>query len=229
MNEELYDILYKIRDLISAGLLSQAINKLYYLRNSIEVDIKNILKESEYKMVKDRSYTDTVNTLSERIQYLRTEVKRYKYDFLTGLKMRMDFDEYLKILFELYEFEDRVFTLVIIDVDGLHNINRVEGYVAGDNTIKLVANTIQSTFLECTGNDCSGAEVFRIGGDEFAILVKGFNRERLETLLNSLPNVTSAYTVVDPSNISNQYASPSDVFKHTDGKVIALKKNRDTD
>lgn len=166
---------------------------------------------------------EKINILTERIQYLRTEVKRYKYDYLTGLKLRMDFDGYLKTLFEMYEFEDRIFTLILIDIDGLHEINRTHGYHEGDNLIKTVSNIILSSFLECSTVECSGAEVFRIGGDEFAILVKGFNKERLEMLLNALPCVTTAYTVVDGDN---PYASPSDVFRSTDKKIIDIKLER---
>lgn len=159
---------------------------------------------------------EIINTLSERIQYLRTEVKRYKYDFLTGLKMRMDFDGYLKTLFEMYEFEDRDFTLVLIDVDGLHYVNRTEGYVAGDRLIQNISSTLITAFAEC-----NGSEVFRIGGDEFAVLIKGFNEENLKILIKSMDKVTCAYSVVDQNH---PYASPADVFRKTDKELINKKK-----
>lgn len=158
---------------------------------------------------------ETINTLSERIQYLRTEVRKYKYDFLTGLKTRMDFDGYLKTLFEMYEFEDREFTLVLIDVDGLHFVNRTEGYGAGDKLINEIAQILILAFAEC-----NGSEVFRIGGDESAILIKGFREENLQSLINSISNATCSYSVV---NKDNHFASPADVFRKTDKELINKK------
>jgi GGDEF domain-containing protein len=157
----------------------------------------------------------------DRMQYLRTEVKKYKYDHLTGLRMRKDFDGYLTTLFEMYEFEDRLFTLVLVDVVNLHNTNRTLGYTAGDNLIKSVVTQLQQSFKEC-----NGTEVFRVGGDEFTVLIKGYHKEKLENVLASLKGVTFAYTVCDP-RLGEEFASPSHVFKLTDQKLIDKKsKNK---
>jgi diguanylate cyclase (GGDEF)-like protein len=154
----------------------------------------------------------------ERIQYLRNEVKKYKYDFLTGLKLRKDFDEYLRTLYEMYEFENREFTIVLIDINGLHTLNRTVGYTAGDDLIKGVSAVLVDTFKEC-----NGSEVFRIGGDEFAILIKSFNKDRLESFLESIEHVTYAYTHVETTK---DYGSPANVFKMTDNQIISKKKSR---
>lgn len=153
----------------------------------------------------------------DRVQYLKKEVKKYKYDHLTGLRMRKDFDGYLTTLFEMYEFEDRMFTLVLVDVINLHNTNRIYGYTAGDELIKTVVQQIQYSFKEC-----NGTEVFRVGGDEFTILIKGYNQIKLEEILESLTDVTFAYTVCDPI-VNDEFASPSHVFKLTDQKLINKK------
>ena len=153
----------------------------------------------------------------DRMQYLKTEVKKYKYDHLTGLRMRKDFDGYLTTLFEMYEFEDRMFTLILVDVMDLHNTNRLYGYTAGDELIKKVVQQLQQAFKEC-----NGTEVFRVGGDEFTVLIKGHNQEKLEGVLSSLTNVTYAYTVCDP-NSDEEFASPSHIFKITDQKLVQKK------
>lgn len=105
--------------------------------------------------------------LVDRIKYLRDDVRKYKYDFLTNLKMRKDFDDELRGLFERYEFEGKPFCLVIVDINKLHDINREQGYGAGDKLIKSVADCLADKL-----STCGGAELYRIGGDEFAILIK---------------------------------------------------------
>jgi diguanylate cyclase (GGDEF)-like protein len=156
--------------------------------------------------------------LLENIQYLKDEVRKYKYDYLTGLKMRNDFDNYLRSLYEMYEFENQTFTLVLVDIDGLHAVNRNEGYEKGDNLITSVANQLIQSF-----NDCNGKEVFRIGGDEFAILIKGFAKEKLEELLSQLDDVTTSYLNID---VTKDYGSPSNIFKIVDKEIIAKKAGK---
>lgn len=176
----------------------------------------NLIDTSKRQVLGDIEMTEeNWHIMAERIQYLKDEVKKYKYDYLTGLKMRKDFDVYFRTLYEMYEFENRDFLLVLVDVDGLHDINRNEGYENGDKLIKKVGKQLVEAF-----NVCSGAEVFRIGGDEFAVLVKGFNQERLNDVLIQLTDVTYGYTHV---SIDKDFGSPANVFKITDGQIIEKK------
>lgn len=153
----------------------------------------------------------------DRIQYLKREVKKYKYDFLTSLRLRKDFDSYFSTLFEMYEFEDRPFALLLIDVVNLHNINRVQGYSAGDELLKEVANQLKVAFIEC-----NGTEVFRIGGDEFTVLVKLPEENRLVSFLDTLNNVTYSYVICDPKT-SEEFASPAQILKLADKRLLERK------
>jgi diguanylate cyclase (GGDEF)-like protein len=154
--------------------------------------------------------------LIDEIHYLKEEVKRYKYDFLTGFKLRKDFDSYLNVLFERYTHEMKNFLLVLIDLNNLHRINRDSGFEAGDKLLKEVAGKIESLF-----NDCVSAEIFRIGGDEFAILLKEYRIPELEDRLNSIPHITYGYSncCINEDNIF----SPNQLFKLTDQIVIDKK------
>jgi diguanylate cyclase (GGDEF)-like protein len=154
--------------------------------------------------------------LIDEVQYLKEEVKRYKYDFLTGFKLRKDFDNYLNTLFEQCTYEKKNFLLILIDIDNLHNINRLDGFDAGDKLIKDVSSNIESAF-----RDCIGSEIFRIGGDEFGILLKEFQISELEDKLNSINNITYGYSTccLPHDNIF----SPSQLFKMTD-QIVTNKK-----
>jgi GGDEF domain-containing protein len=91
----------------------------------------------------------------EQIEYLREQVKLYKYDYLTGLKQRRDFDYDLR--HKLLSGCD--FWVCYYDVNGLHKVNREQGFDAGDSLIRQVANDIQRQPVPHT--------TYRTSGDEF--------------------------------------------------------------
>ena len=55
--------------------------------------------------------------------------------------------------------------IVFIDLNGLKIINDIKGHLAGDEALKKAAALIKEVF--------EGDEVFRVGGDEFLVLVTG--------------------------------------------------------
>ena len=94
-------------------------------------------------------------TLEQQVTHYKNMVKTYRYDYLTGLKQRRDFEhETMKKLQKGKEFY-----LTMYDVDGLHKLNRDKGYAAGDALLTQIANDIRLT------KDLW--ELYRVGGDEF--------------------------------------------------------------
>ena len=57
-------------------------------------------------------------THEEEIEALKEKVKIYRFDFLTGLKQRRDFDHDLR-----KKFHNHDFFLCYYDVDNLHKTN----------------------------------------------------------------------------------------------------------
>lgn len=71
------------------------------------------------------------------------------------------------------------FTILIIDIDGLKLINDTLGHYTGDQMIIAVSKVITNCF-EDLGN------IYRIGGDEFAVIINNQNIENIESGLKSL-------------------------------------------
>jgi len=96
-------------------------------------------------------------TCEEELKIYKNMVRLYKYDHLTGMKMRRDFEVETRA-----KMQNQTFYLVMYDAAGLHKVNREQGYGAGDTLIRQIAMDIQAID--------SLWEVYRIGGDEFMAL-----------------------------------------------------------
>lgn len=73
-------------------------------------------------------------------------------------------------------------TLFIIDVDNFKYINDIHGHDYGDQIIVNVANRIEKNLVD-------NMQLYRIGGDEFGILIKGcMNKEDIEYFAQSIIN-----------------------------------------
>jgi len=100
-------------------------------------------------------------------QWLRTThrraVDRSNHDHLTGLNNRRSFRAELKLAFRHARNRNLDLVVAFVDVDNFKAVNDGFGHAAGDRLLTKFADVL-------TGGR-AGDEVFRIGGDEFAILL----------------------------------------------------------
>jgi diguanylate cyclase (GGDEF)-like protein len=92
-------------------------------------------------------------------------------DPLTGLGNRRAFDEALERVVAGARSIDRPLTLVIADIEDFKRVNDVHGHLAGDRCLREVAAAIARSVRPSD-------DAFRWGGDEFAVLLPGTDRER---------------------------------------------------
>ena len=115
---------------------------------------------------------DEVTLIGEKIRslqkYMRIQIdyvraKAYK-DSLTGLENRNAYLEFVN------EIDDRIssdadvgFVIGMFDVNGLKEINDHSGHESGDRIICTAANILKRSFTK--------EKIFRIGGDEFVVII----------------------------------------------------------
>jgi len=87
--------------------------------------------------------------------------RRANFDVLTGLPNRASFATALSHLSCL---KPGSWALLVVDLDNLKIINDTFGHMAGDDFLRVVASRISMTVLPDS--------VFRVGGDEFVVLVQ---------------------------------------------------------
>ena len=113
------------------------------------------------------------------------------FDTLTGVFNRAVFDERLHDVFSLSERTRQSFALLILDLDGFKPVNDQYGHPVGDTLLKLVAADLKS---ECRESDI----VARIGGDEFALILRSANDKKgLEIFARRLLDTISQEHVID--------------------------------
>ncbi|MDP2515010.1 diguanylate cyclase [Photobacterium damselae subsp. piscicida] len=148
-------------------------NQLYHGFNLLDSDNKSLgilvmqapdLQIDDFEVISIFS-NQLASTLEGKI--LNQELKRIAItDSLTELANRkafdIDFEAYTK---RLKRYPERHFGLCIIDVNGLKQANNLHGHKMGDALLIAVGNILVSA---CRNTD----KVYRLGGDEYAILLE---------------------------------------------------------
>lgn len=102
-------------------------------------------------------------------------------DALTGVRNKRAYDSAMAEQEEALAAgakDARSFGLAVIDLNGLKQINDTYGHEKGDAAIKGLCSIVCDVFVH--------SPVYRIGGDEFAVILKGHDLESIDDLVSSL-------------------------------------------
>ncbi|NTS78450.1 EAL domain-containing protein [Catenovulum sp. SM1970] len=124
------------------------------------------------------------SNFEKKLSVTRATADSYKVnatrDELTGLKNRISFVEYFEE--RLQNIDNLDFgTLAVTRATELNAINQNRGYSAGDEYITELANTIQRVV-----NTYQNAEVYRLNGSDFAVLLPSVTAKEAENFAINL-------------------------------------------
>jgi diguanylate cyclase len=110
---------------------------------------------------------------------LQENREKLMYDALTGVYSRMAYDE--RIMQELARWTryQTQFSYVILDIDHFKRINDSYGHNAGDKALKIVAQMMLQYVRQSD-------YVFRIGGEEFVLLLTSTPADKAATLVDKM-------------------------------------------
>jgi diguanylate cyclase (GGDEF)-like protein/PAS domain S-box-containing protein len=142
-------------------------------------------------------------------------------DSLTELPNRRAFDEAIIACRADVDRGDHP-VMVVLDLDQLKGINDQAGHAVGDEAIRTAARAIGKRIRDTD-------QAFRIGGDEFAVILRGGNAAAIEARLASpIP-----FGDEEPLEVSVGSAScgidgtdPMDVFRVADERMYNVKRAR---
>ena len=110
--------------------------------------------------------------------------RQAEYDSMTGVLNRGAFDQVL----DLMEKDERDFALILVDVDNFKSVNDTYGHAAGDAILKRVSKLLVGGFRSID-------RVYRIGGDEFAVVMMDVTGDFGYTIENKIDEINNRLAV----------------------------------
>ncbi|WP_299177786.1 sensor domain-containing diguanylate cyclase [uncultured Neptuniibacter sp.] len=151
-------------------------------------------------------------------------------DRLTGLFNRGYWEECLNQEFERFNRSQLVSSLVMFDIDHFKRVNDTYGHQAGDEVIRVVANTLKEQVRK---TDIVG----RYGGEEFGAILTGTNgdkalifaerlRARVESLIVPYGGHKLTFTIsIGVSEINYEIDSPTEWLEQADQALYQAKQS----
>jgi len=157
---------------------------------------------------------------------LRSATEAAYRDPLTGVKSKHAYNEAEQTTDELIaKGEAEPFAMVLCDVNGLKAVNDTLGHAAGDELIRSACREICNVFAH--------SPVYRYGGDEFVVILRGGDYERRVELVSTIEALSRENTKTGDVTIAcgmSEYVAGEDgatraVFERADAAMYELKKS----
>ena len=168
---------------------------------------------------------DTYNNMYQMNRTVKKELQRQaSVDAVTGLLNRCSFEQ----LCAYYKGVSDSVALLIIDVDNFKHINDSYGHEIGDIALRHVSDMLKSIL---TGDD----KAFRIGGDEFAIIMVNFEKKDERILTHEFLEINTS--LQHPISIEfpklsvsvgvafSERGYSSEMYSHADKALYRTKEN----
>ncbi|MBQ8249873.1 MAG: diguanylate cyclase [Clostridia bacterium] len=153
---------------------------------------------------------DTYKRLMEYTKYINALAYR---DSLTGIKNRTAYDEATEELDKKINCANPSFGVLVADINNLKDTNDKYGHDVGNELIIHTAKILGETF--------KSSSLFRIGGDEFVVILENRDLEQYHTLLNKMDDACSAdYISVNDKKIPVSIAHGVAIYDPSIDKVF---------
>lgn len=162
---------------------------------------QQVVKDSDYTMSLPslKNNNDELGTLSNTFSEMMSQIQKRDlslrqvayYDQVTGIANRHYFEEHITQAIHNAEKYSTSCYLLMIDLDDFKIVNDTLGHNIGDELLRYVSKNIQNTMRQ---ND----SIFRIGGDEFAIVVESKSEhESMDNIAQKIIKVVSTPVILN--------------------------------
>lgn len=124
----------------------------------------------------------TMYDITQKKRYQQRIENQANNDFLTGLYNRMRCEQDLAKFIDDSVKNDTRGAMIYIDLDDFKHINDGLGHQYGDVLLKAISHSL--TQVKGIENHC-----YRMGGDEFIVIVTGSSVDRLESIINDIQQI----------------------------------------
>jgi diguanylate cyclase (GGDEF)-like protein len=122
-------------------------------------------------------------------------LKKSRYDELTGLFNRRTMDEQMITEVSRHSRYGGVFSLILLDLDSMKQINDQYGHLIGDGLLSSTGNILKE-------NIRSADQAFRYGGDEFAILLPNTSPSGAVVVAERIRELLETKLIINDVNIT---------------------------
>ena len=188
----LFMIVVGIIIIIEIIVVNHAVSSITYPMELLGQDMK-IISEGDMnyraKVYRNDEIGDITSRLNEMVDRLNITMRELMNtqqhadamsrlatrDALTGIRNKTAYDNQIRLLQESFNSGNHEFGFVMVDLNNLKTINDSYGHDKGDIAIKKCCRLICETFTH--------SPVFRIGGDEFVIVLRESDYRNIDVLL----------------------------------------------
>ncbi len=163
--------------------------------------------------------------IQSRVEALST------HDWLTGVWNRRAFDEQLQAALSLLKREGSSLGLILFDVDDFKHYNDTQGHPAGDKALQDIAQVVLHVAQRADDR------VYRLGGEEFAVLASLPDAERLQAFMQHIGNAVRERNIAHPGSPQGMltislggvllqhgnHASAADAYRQADQALYRAK------
>jgi diguanylate cyclase (GGDEF)-like protein len=155
----------------AVGSLELVVSELVCLRETIRRWLERVLPAPERQESMDRLTMLVDRAICVAASHAARQLEHEAMvDPLTGLLNRRAMDRDLRREFGRAERHGATVSVMVVDTDGLKTVNDTEGHLAGDALLRGLATAL-------TGALRSSDTAYRVGGDEFVIVLPDTGRE----------------------------------------------------
>ncbi|MCR5000305.1 MAG: GGDEF domain-containing protein [Lachnospiraceae bacterium] len=224
-----------VREYAESSLITNNPDDLLYIPPNITINNEiKVLSESIAKMsINIRDYAKNIIVANKKVEGLEDYVTKINdvayYDPLTKVKNMAAYEQKREELEDdIYNMNAR-FAIVMADVNNLKKINDKYGHDRGNEYIIGVCRILSDIFKR--------SPIYRIGGDEFVIVLEGkdyLNREELKKTASEELGKTAADNKAKPWNrysaaigmsvyVQDEDTGVEEVFKRADEEMYSVK------
>lgn len=167
--------------------------------NEIELETIAELKREDEIGALARDFTALITRSKLQLQLLK---QQSEVDPLTGLGSRLKYSQSVEAFLKTSRQQPDYFGLIICDVDNFKAYNDIYGHGQGDIVLTSVAQAIRQPLRESDG-------AFRIGGEEFVVLVRVAAASDVQRLAERVRRAMLEQNIPHQGNQEHQFVTLS--------------------
>jgi len=153
-------------------------------------------------------------------------------DELTALYNRRYFNQIFDKELKRAKRENKIFVFMMMDVDNFKKYNDTYGHSSGDDVLQKVANVLKTTLMR------SGDIAFRLGGEEFGVIMSVTKEEDAKSLTEKMKDMLFELNIEHLGNedfgvvtasfgvkiVREPYEEMQDIYKEADNALYDAKR-----